>query len=182
MAYTQVRKRASSALGAPSDDPARGLHPKLPPLSGKGEAIPMRRRAAWRRVAWASLAVGLVTVLLLARSLVPVPAGHGTHTQLGLAPCAFLTATGLPCPGCGLTTSFAHLARFEWEAALRAHALGPVLFMGCVAGIPLALVGCVRAWRIERIGAQSRTLGAAVVLAVLMLCAWIVRIGSALFA
>ena len=33
----------------------------------------------------------------------------------------------LPCPGCGLTRAFAHLAKGEWTAALVAHPLAPVL-------------------------------------------------------
>ena len=33
----------------------------------------------------------------------------GTHQQLGLPPCNFVTLTGYPCPACGMTTSFALL-------------------------------------------------------------------------
>ncbi len=33
----------------------------------------------------------------------------------------------LPCPGCGLTRAFAHLAKGEWSAALRDHPLAPVV-------------------------------------------------------
>lgn len=33
----------------------------------------------------------------------------------------------LPCPGCGLTRAFAHLAKGEWTAALVAHPFAPVL-------------------------------------------------------
>ena len=39
-------------------------------------------------------AAGLVGLLVLARKLEPDPRGFGTHTQLGLRPCAFLTADG----------------------------------------------------------------------------------------
>ena len=33
----------------------------------------------------------------------------------------------MPCPGCGLTRAFAHLAKGEWPAALADHPLAPVL-------------------------------------------------------
>lgn len=38
------------------------------------------------------------------------PAGHGTHTQLGMPSCGFLSAFSLPCATCGMTTAFAHAA------------------------------------------------------------------------
>jgi hypothetical protein len=41
--------------------------------------------------------------------------------------CLFRRLTGVPCPGCGLTRSWAHLAKGEWSASLRAHPLGPLL-------------------------------------------------------
>jgi hypothetical protein len=40
----------------------------------------------------------------------------------------------LPCPGCGLTRAFAHLAKGEWLAALAAHPLAPVLALEAILG------------------------------------------------
>src|SRR5690606_7505328 len=79
------------------------------------------------------------TVLLLARALVPSPSGFGTHTQLGLPPCAFRAIFDLPCPTCGMTTAFAHMARGELARGFRAHALGSVLFV--LTGLGAALSG-----------------------------------------
>ena len=57
------------------------------------------------------LATGVV--LGVARSLKPDPSGIGTHHQLGLNPCGFLTEIGFPCPMCGMTTSFAHYVQLQ---------------------------------------------------------------------
>ena len=50
-----------------------------------------------------------------------------------------------PCPACGLTTAFAHLAHFQLAASLRAHPLGLPLFVGTLVLLMLALHGAIRA-------------------------------------
>lgn len=41
-----------------------------------------------------------------------------THRQLGLPPCTFRSLSGLPCPSCGMTTSFSLLVRGDlWHSA-----------------------------------------------------------------
>jgi hypothetical protein len=37
--------------------------------------------------------------------------------------CLLRRLTGLPCPGCGMTRAFAHLAKGEWAAAASDHLL-----------------------------------------------------------
>ena len=41
---------------------------------------------------------------------------------------------GLPCPGCGMTRAFAHLAKGEWRAAVSVHPFSPVLAAELVLG------------------------------------------------
>lgn len=67
-------------------------------------------------------------VLAVARSLSPDPRGLGTHRQLGLGGCSMLTTTGVPCPMCGMTTSFAHMAHLGLVQALKTQPFGVVLF------------------------------------------------------
>ena len=66
-------------------------------------------------------------LLAIAMSLLPNPSGVGTHTALGLQQCQFLARTGLPCPGCGMTTSFSWFSRGNIEASLYVQPMGTVL-------------------------------------------------------
>jgi hypothetical protein len=77
----------------------------------------------------AALAVSLAcfALLLQALRLVPSPTGLGTHTQMGLQPCYLITLCGLPCPTCGMTTSFAWFARGNIAASFYVQPMGCVL-------------------------------------------------------
>jgi hypothetical protein len=70
-------------------------------------------RGWFTRLASLGLAVGIGAVMVLAALLVPATEGHGTHLQLGLGSCTFLTLAGLPCPMCGATTSFTLMAHLR---------------------------------------------------------------------
>mgnify|MGYP000846371592 CR=1 FL=1 len=72
---------------------------------------------------------GTVTVLVLSRLLTPNPTGWGTHTEILPLPCVWHVLTGLPCPGCGLTTAFAWMARGDGAAAWRCNPLGPPAYV-----------------------------------------------------
>ncbi|MEC7985341.1 MAG: DUF2752 domain-containing protein [Myxococcota bacterium] len=75
-------------------------------------------------------------VLGLAMYLKPDPSGMGTHQQLGLSPCGFLEYTALPCPMCGMTTTFTHLAHLQIVEGVLNQPFGLVLFL-------LTLFSCV---------------------------------------
>ncbi len=113
--------------------------------NGGGNSMQDTRSAtAVNQLVWCGGLAITGTILLLAFFLTPDPSGHGTHTQLGLPPCGFLTMTGYPCPGCGLTTSFAHLIRGEVGNAARANVFGVGLFAATV------LMAAVSAWGLAR--------------------------------
>jgi hypothetical protein len=80
------------------------------------------------RVLSALVALGAGVVLVLAAVLAPSESGHGTHTQLGLGACTFLTWTDLPCPMCGATTTFALLAHFRVLEGLANQPFATLLF------------------------------------------------------
>lgn len=91
----------------------------------------------------AALALVLIAVLGTARWLCPDPRGFGTHTQLGLGPCAFRELTGNPCPACGMTTAFSWLARGRMEESWRANPAGALIALLCVALIPWLLTASI---------------------------------------
>lgn len=65
--------------------------------------------------------------LFVARQLQPSSTGIGTHQQLGLPPCSMRMLFGMTCPGCGMTTSWAHFTRGQWTASAATN-LGGFLF------------------------------------------------------
>ena len=89
-------------------------------------------------------ALALVAVLGVACRLTPDPRGFGTHTQLGLAPCAFKVITGTACPTCGMTTSFAWFARGRLGRSWRANPAGALLAPVCLVMVPWLLTGAAR--------------------------------------
>jgi hypothetical protein len=91
------------------------------------------------RLCWLALTTASLLVLVTSAQLTPSPDGFGTHIALGLPPCGFLAWSGLPCPACGLTTSFAHLARAQLSQALAANPMGLPLFALTAALLPFSL-------------------------------------------
>ena len=139
--------------------------------------MPPDRLALWVRTTLAGLAAGLVVVFTIAWWLDPydpegTPLRMATHRQLGLPPCSFADATGIPCPACGMTTSFALLVRGDVLNSLRANWVGTLLASFCLAFIPWAAVGVMRG-RALFVRSLERGLIAAVTgLLVLMLFRW----------
>ncbi len=139
--------------------------------------IAAENRVAVIRFAHACLALGLVAILMLSLFLEPDPRGLGTHEQLLLLPCNFQVVTGLPCPFCGMTTAFAHMARGRLQSAFLAQPLGVLGFVATLLLLPVA-AGAVISGK-NLIGATLRLpwkrLGW--LLAVLALASWLFKIG-----
>lgn len=91
------------------------------------------------RAVYLAFAVLSMTVLGLAAGLTPSASRLGTHTQLGLPACGFLTRTGWPCPSCGLTTSFALAARGRFGDAAFVQPFGFLLFVALLCAAPFFL-------------------------------------------
>ncbi len=125
-------------------------HDDRPPVRPPVRPLVRRRRllGLWVRLALIAMALGWVGVFVVALKLDPYQDGkvwlEGTHQQLGLPECTFKTLSKLPCPSCGMTTSFALLVRGDVWNAVRANVVGAGLAVFGVVMFPWCLVS---AWR-----------------------------------
>jgi hypothetical protein len=119
----------SQAETQPRSEPEEELLEVIPVLSGHVRGVLV------------GIAAGLIGVFSIALWLDPYQADGSarrmaTHRQLGLPPCTFYLLTGMPCPSCGMTTSFALLIRGDVINSLRANAAGTLLAIFCLLLIP----------------------------------------------
>jgi hypothetical protein len=88
--------------------------------AGPGKSVEQGSRFWAGLPGWALAGVAGLAALAVLHSWVP-PA------SAAFAICPLRRFTGLPCPGCGMTRAFAHLAKGEWTAAVHDHPLAPAL-------------------------------------------------------
>jgi len=128
------------------------------------------------RLSLVLLATVLVGVFALAILLNPYKNGRvwteGTHRQLGLPPCTFKELTGVPCPTCGMTSSFALLMRADLVHSLQANAAGTLLALFLLFLIPWSVASALRGRLLFFRSLEAVLLRAAIVLLILMLARW----------
>lgn len=90
---------------------------------------------------WSAFLVGGFSVALW---LEPDPRGFGTHQRLGLPQCSFQAIFAIPCPSCGMTTSFSNFTRGNIVASVRANVAGFLLATVCAIQIPWCWVSIYR--------------------------------------
>jgi hypothetical protein len=128
------------------------------------------------RTGLVAMALMLAAPLATAFALKPDPTGCGTHRQLGLPPCTFQLVLGIPCPSCGMTTSWAHALRGQMLAALRANVGGTLLCLGSLAAVPW-LVACAWAGRwLPRAVRDQEIAWASLGLVTITLVDWAIRL------
>lgn len=96
-----------------------------------------RSSATQDRMVGLALALPTGLVLGVARWLTPAVEGVGTHKQLGLGGCTVLSLTGYPCPMCGMTTTFTHMAHLSPLDAALTQPFGVVLFLATLAAFAI---------------------------------------------
>jgi len=134
------------------------LHPNTepaivpPPLlleeaDDEAPCLPAPRRW-WVRVLLVGVALGWLGVFAVAAWLNPYRDGRvwlaETHTQLGLPTCHFKAIAGVPCPSCGMTSSFTLLLHGDLVNSLRANCAGTLLALVGLCYLPWSAISLVR--------------------------------------
>ena len=122
------------------------------------------------------LLAGTGALLVVAAWLSPSEEGHGTHTQLGLPPCGWVVGMGMPCPSCGMTTSFAHAADGDFIGSFRAQPAGAFLaiisaMIFVISGWVLLTGSAIGAFWFDRLGKRFLVLSV-----LIFLSAWVYKI------
>jgi hypothetical protein len=146
------------------------------------EAAPLNR---WVRGTLLGTALGWVMVFAIAAWLRPyddegTPLRMETHRQLGLPPCTFKVVSGLPCPSCGMTTSFSLLIHGDLVNSLRANAVGTLLALLGLAYIPWSLACVVRNRTLFIASMEMALIKILVAFLILMLLRWGLVVGLTL--
>ena len=104
----------------------------------------------------------------------------GSQAANGPVVCPFRLATGLPCPGCGLTRAFVATAHGRFMDAFAYNLFGPLLFAGFVAYSGLGLVALLRGRELRFVERLSLRQPAVVVIATAWLSWALVRMALAI--
>jgi hypothetical protein len=140
------------------------------------QAIAVRRSSEhWVLLAGAFAGRGIL--VLLGLFVTPDPRGYGTHTHLGLPDCKTIEWFGVPCPGCGVTTSMCLAAHGRLFAALYNQPLGFACAL-VMAFAPFAALGVHVAGRDVYVEAKRLVLRPWLIGAgVFVLLAWVWKLG-----
>ena len=136
--WTLVEKRDWQPKSVASWCGKMNSNDSSPPLTPLPCQIP-----AGLRLFLVSLSIGLTILMGIAWWLQPDARGYGTHHQLGLPDCSFIVLWGIPCPMCGMTTSWSNLMHGDWANAFRANPGGALLGLTSMLAIPICFW---RAW------------------------------------
>jgi hypothetical protein len=160
----------------------------MPPLSTSDElqepvldAVPILEN--WVRGTLLGMVIGSVAVFTIAAVLNPYKEdGEArtmeTHRQMGLPACTFKTMTGgVPCPSCGMTTSFSLLMHGDILNSLRANCVGTLLASLGLLFIPWALVSIWLGRPLFMVSLETALMRVVLGFLALMLIRWVIVLG-----
>lgn len=103
------------------------------------------------------------------------------YTHLPGWPCPIKAATGIPCPGCGLSASAGEFLHGDWQASVSTHVFAP-FFLAALAlmAVVVVLPGHIRRRVIKAIERFERRTGATAWFLVGFLLYWGLRLAKVL--
>jgi hypothetical protein len=134
-------------------------------------------RSVFTRTGALMLALVPISLLVTASQLEPSSSGLGTHQQLGLPPCSMRVLFGIRCPGCGMTTSWAHFTQGQWARSFQVNAGGFLLACFSIVLGTLALRTGFSG-QMPSLRSQQAVTFTAVGIAVVTLLDWIMRLAN----
>ena len=114
-----------------------------PPHVDPSIAASTKRRSPEHWIFLVFALLGL-TVFLVLGFLTPDERGFGTHEKLGLPPCGMMELAGIPCPGCGVTTSVSLAANGRFLDSFVNQPFGFLFALASAAFIVWAIVSHFR--------------------------------------
>ena len=118
------------------------------------------------------VSIAAFALLGVALYLQPISAGVGTHEQLGLPQCGWITAANLPCPTCGMTTAWSHTVRGELPSAFLAQPMGMLLAISTVLVAIGALISAATGYSFNALLYRYAPSKVIIVIVVLTLTSW----------
>ena len=73
--------------------------------------------------------LSVIALYMAALFIMPSSRGFGTHRKLGMTSCDYLSRTGYPCPGCGVTTSLTASFHLDFLKAIKSHIFGIAIYL-----------------------------------------------------
>jgi len=117
-----------------------------------------------------------LAILGIGAWLEPDASGHGTHTQLGMAPCTFLLMTRLPCAACGMTTAVTHAAHGNLVDAFITQPAGALFAIAMAATALVCAYSLVRGVRIAPLALGLTRPKPLIVAVAIVLAAWLYKV------
>lgn len=130
-----------------------------------------------------SFFVPLVAPMLRNRKLMLVITGAAA-LQLGLTSlkfagwqCPFLSLSGVPCPGCGLTRATIFLFKGDWQSSIAFHAFAPAFVLAFALVVAAAILPHAPRDKVINVTENiERRTGIAVILLLGLIVYWLARL------
>jgi Protein of unknown function (DUF2752) len=171
------REPEAQGITATAEGGAAALENRAPEVL---EALPVM--SWWVRGMLVGIALGLIALFSVAFSLDPYLADGSarrmeTHKQLGLPECTFKQVTHLPCPSCGMTTSFSLTMHGDLFHGAQANSVGVLLALTLLISIPWCVASAVMQRTLFIRSAERTMLAIVIGLLSLMMLRWAVVVG-----